>query len=415
MHGLVAVDKRQHVLHPAIIWCDSRATQTGEQALVSLGEDWCMQHLLNSPGNFTLSKLKWLADNRPDIFADIDKILLPGDYIAMRLSGETTTTASGLSEAILWDFKARQPAREVLDKLQIGSGVLPELVPNFGEGGELSRSAAEELGLTPGIKLTYRAGDQPNNAVSLNVLESGEFAATAGTSGVVYAVTDQLVADSNQRINSFLHVNPHTEQAVGLLACINGAGRLNSWLRQALSAASGELSFERLNELAGQAPVGSLGLLVHPFGNGAERILGNKLVQAQLLGIDLNRHKLPHIARAVQEGVAFAMAAGVTLINSLGVVSRVIRAGKANMFLSDIFASAFVNTAQTTVELYDTNGAEGAARAAAWAAGYYKSRDDAFRGLKKLQALEPQPELIERYQEVYGRWREQLSHIVKLQ
>ncbi|HEX7028579.1 MAG TPA: FGGY family carbohydrate kinase, partial [Gammaproteobacteria bacterium] len=234
MHGLVAVDKRQHVLHPAIIWCDSRATQTGEQALVSLGEDWCMQHLLNSPGNFTLSKLKWLADNRPDIFADIDKILLPGDYIAMRLSGETTTTASGLSEAILWDFKARQPAREVLDKLQIGSGVLPELVPNFGEGGELSRSAAEELGLTPGIKLTYRAGDQPNNAVSLNVLESGEFAATAGTSGVVYAVTDQLVADSNQRINSFLHVNPHTEQAVGLLACINGAGRLNSWLRQAL-------------------------------------------------------------------------------------------------------------------------------------------------------------------------------------
>lgn len=415
MHGLVAVDKRQNVLHPAIIWCDSRATETGEKAFTLLGEDWCMQHLLNSPGNFTLAKLKWLADNRPDVYNAIDKILLPGDYIAMRLSGETTTTPSGLSEAILWDYQNRQPAREVLDKLRIDLRLLPETVPNFGNGGVLSRSAAEELGLKPGIKLTYRAGDQPNNAFSLNVLESGEFAATAGTSGVVYAVTDQLIADRNQRINSFLHVNPGNEQAVGLLACINGAGRLNSWLRQMLSAAGGEVSYQQLNDLAGQAPVGSLGLSVHPFGNGAERILGNKLVQAQLLGIDFNRHGLPHIARAAQEGVAFAMAAGVTLINSLGAASRVIRAGKANMFLSEIFASAFVNTTRTSVELYDTNGAEGAARAAGWASGYYKSRKEAFQGLKKIQTLEPQAALADAYEEIYGRWREQLNHIGKTQ
>lgn len=414
MHGLVVIDKHQKVLHPAIIWCDSRATQTGEEAFTFLGEDWCMRHLLNSPGNFTLSKLKWLADNKPEIFAAVDKIMLPGDYIAMRLSGEVSTTPSGLSEGILWDYQNREPARDMLARLGVDSSLLPGIVPNFGEGGVLSRSAAEELGLAPGIKLTYRAGDQPNNAVSLNVLEAGELAATAGTSGVVYAVTDQLIADRNQRINSFLHVNAQTDQAVGLLACINGAGRLNSWLRQMLSAAGGEVSFEQLNNLAAQAPVGSLGLSVHPFGNGAERILGNKLVQAQLQGIDFNRHGLPHIARAVQEGVAFAMAAGVTLINSLGVASRVIRAGKANMFLSEIFASAFVNTARTTVELYDTNGAEGAARAAGWAGGYYSSREDAFRGLKKIQTLEPQPDLAHCYEDVYGRWREQLNRIVKL-
>lgn len=411
MHGLVVIDKHQKVLHPAIIWCDSRATQTGEQAFTLLGEDWCMQHLLNSPGNFTLSKLKWLADNKPEVFGAVDKILLPGDYIAMRLSGEITTTPSGLSEGILWDYQNREPARDMLARLGIDSGLLPGIVPNFGEGGVLSRSAAEELGLTPGIKLSYRAGDQPNNAVSLNVLEAGELAATAGTSGVVYAVTDQLIADRNQRINSFLHVNAQTDQAVGLLACINGAGRLNSWLRQMLSAAGGEVSFERLNDLAAQAPIGSLGLSVHPFGNGAERILGNKLVQARLQGIDFNRHGLPHIARAVQEGVAFAMAAGVTLINSLGVDSRVIRAGKANMFLSDVFASAFVNAARTTVELYDTNGAEGAARAAAWGSGYYSCREDAFRGLKKIQTLEPQPEPARRYEDVYGRWREELNRL----
>ncbi len=410
MHGLVALDRQRNVVYPAIIWCDSRATQTGERAFATLGEDWCMQHLLNSPGNFTLAKLKWLADNRPDIYAAIDKILLPGDYIAWRLSGEVTTTPSGLSEAIAWDYQNRRPAQQVLDKLRIEGRLLADLVPNFGEAGVLSRSAAAELGLTPGIKLSYRAGDQPNNAFSLNVLEAGEFAATAGTSGVVYAVTDRLIADRNQRINGFLHVGPQAKQLVGLLACINGAGRLNSWLRQLVSA-GGEVSFERLNTLASQAPAGSLGLSVHPFGNGAERILGNRLLQAQLQGIDFNRHQLPHIARAVQEGVAFAMASGVTLIDSLGVSSRVIRAGKANMFLSDIFTEAFVNTTRTAVELYNTNGAEGAARAAAWATGFYSSREDAFRQLKKIRILEPQPELTAIYGEIYNRWQEQLTRL----
>jgi xylulokinase len=411
MHGLVTLDKQRKVLHPAIIWCDSRAAQTGAKAFAALGEDWCMQHLLNSPGNFTLAKLKWLADNKPEVYRAIDKMLLPGDYIALRLSGEVTTTPSGLSEGIAWDFKNRQPAQKVLDKLRIDSDLLPSIVPNFGEAGVLSHAAAQELGLSPGIKLSYRAGDQPNNAFSLNVLEAGEFAATAGTSGVVYAVTDRPTADRNQRINSFLHVGPQAKKPLlGLLACINGAGRLNSWLRHLVSA-GGEVSFEKLNALAAQAPAGSLGLSVHPFGNGAERILGNRLMQAQLQGIDFNRHQLSHIARAAQEGVAFAMASGVTLIDSLGVTSRVIRAGNANMFLSDVFAEAFVNTTRTAVELYDTNGAEGAARAAAWGAGFYSSREDAFRGLKKLRMLEPQPALTGVYEEIYGRWQEQLTHL----
>lgn len=410
MHGLVTLDKQRNVLHPAIIWCDSRATLTGERAFAALGEDWCMRHLLNSPGNFTVAKLKWLADNRPDVYSAIDKVMLPGDYIALRLSGEPSTTACGLSEAIAWDFRERQPARQVLARLGIDSSLLPPVVSNFGEGGVLSRAAAAELGLSPGIKLSYRAGDQPNNAFSLNVLEAGEFAATAGTSGVVYAVTDQMVADRNQRINSFLHVNPQGKQTIGLLACINGAGRLNSWLRQLVSA-GGDVSFQKLNSLAAGVPAGSLGLSVHPFGNGAERILGNKLLQAQLQGIDFNRHQLPHIARAVQEGVAFAMAAGVTLIGSLGVSSRVIRAGMANMFLSDVFTEAFVNTTRTAVELYDTNGAEGAARGAAWAAGFYGSREEAFRRLKKIRTLEPQPALTGVYEEIYDRWQEQLIRL----
>jgi xylulokinase len=411
MHGLIVIDVNKKVLHPAIIWCDSRATQSGDKITAKAGKNWCMQHLLNTPGNFTLAKLKWLADNKPDVYNAIDKILLPGDYIAMCLSGEVSTTASGLSEAILWDYQTGLPAYEILDKILIERSLIPDLVPNFGEGGVLNRSAAEELGLTPGIKLCYRAGDQPNNAFSLNVLEAGEFATTAGTSGVVYAVTDKLIADQEQRINSFLHVNNSQTQTMGLLACINGAGRLNSWLRQTLSATGSEVTYQQLNLLAEQSIIGSQGLIVHPFGNGAERLLNNRLMQAEFLGIDFNRHNLSHIARATQEGVAFAMALGMTLINNLGVSSRVIRAGKANMFLSDVFSKTFVNTTQTPLEFYETNGAEGAARAAAWADGYYSNREDTFRKLKKIQTLEPQPSLAGTYEDFYNRWQQQITHL----
>ncbi|MBN1378636.1 MAG: carbohydrate kinase [Gammaproteobacteria bacterium] len=411
MHGLVAIDSNHQVLHPAIIWCDSRATQSGDKITAKVGENWCLQHLLNTPGNFTLAKLKWLADNKPEVYGAIHKILLPGDYIALRLSGEATTTSSGLSEAILWDFQTRQPAWEVLDKIGIERSLIADLVPNFGEAGVLSRSAANELGLNAGIKLTYRAGDQPNNAFSLNVLEDGEFATTAGTSGVVYAVTDKLIADTKQRINSFLHVNNHRTQTLGVMACINGAGRLNSWLRQLLSTAGKEVSYQQLNDLAEQSPPGSQGLTIHPFGNGAERILNNKLLQAHFSGIDFNRHEISHVVRAAQEGVAFAMALGMTLIKDLGVSSQVIRAGKANMFLSDVFAGTFVNTTQTPLEFYETNGAEGAARGAAWAAGFYSSREDTFKHLKKIQTLEPQTSLASTYTDVYCQWQQQLTHL----
>lgn len=412
MHGLVTIDTKQNVLHPAIIWCDSRAAQTGDHITAVAGKEWCLQHLLNTPGNFTLSKLKWLADNKPEVYKTIDKIMLPGDYIAMRLTGEVNTTPSGLSEGILWDYLKREPAHELLDKINVKKNLIPALVPNFGDAGELSRSAAKELGLKPGIKLSYRAGDQPNNAFSLNVLESGEFATTAGTSGVIYAVTDQAAADPQQRINSFLHVSHQPQQLVGLLACINGAGRLNSWFRQLLSSIGHEVSYEQLNQLAAQSDIGSLDLVVHPFGNGAERLLNNNLLQAQFLGIDFNRHQLSHIARATQEGVAFAMALGMSLINDLGVSSNIVRVCKANMFLSDVFSSTFVNTTQTPLEFYDTNGAEGAARGAAWAGNYYSNRKDTFSALKKIHTLEPDASLTVQYQELFGRWREKIGRLL---
>lgn len=405
MHGLVVVDKEQNVLRPAIIWCDSRAVPLGNAALAELGTDYCFGHLLNSPGNFTAAKLRWVQQYQPEIFSRIDKIMLPGDFIAMKLSGVINTTASGLSEATLWDFKENRVATELLAHWGIDSSLIPDVVPSFGVQSHVSAGVAAELGLRDGVKICYRAGDQPNNAFSLNVLEPGEVAATAGTSGVIYGVTDQPAADVESRVNTFLHVTSTEEKnRNGVLVCVNGCGRLYSWLRQTLGEAGGAPSYPQLNALAQAVPIGSDGLLFHPFGNGAERIFQNKNLGAQLRNLDFNRHGLGHMVRAAQEGIVFSLNQGFDVLKSLGGSCDVVRAGKGNLFLSDVFAHTFANTTQAAVEMFATDGAEGAARAAALGVGYYASATEAFTGLTRLSVVEPQAALFAQYQDAYQTW-----------
>jgi xylulokinase len=411
MHGLVLVDKGQRVLRPSIIWCDSRAVGIGQGALEELGGDYCYGHLLNSPGNFTAAKLRWVQVNEPELFARIHKAMLPGDFIVMKLSGEINTTAAGLSEGTLWDFRDRTIAGMLLDHWQISPSVVPPLVPNLGLQCEVSDQAAMELGLSPGTKITYRAGDQPNNAFSLNVLHPGDVAATAGTSGVIYGVTDQPVADRESRVNTFLHVTDSAETPRnGVLVCVNGTGRSYSWLRRLLAAGSGgqEVTYQYLNSLAASIEVGSEGLVFHPFGNGSERIFQNRTLGARMTGLDLNRHGLGHVVRAVQEGIVFALAKGFEVLESLGGSCNVVRAAKGNMFLSDIFTSSFANTLDASVELFDTDGAEGAARAAAVGIGFYGSADEAFERLERVEVVEPQAGLRDRYQQACQCWAEKL-------
>ncbi len=405
MHGLVLVDEQQQVLRPAIIWCDSRAVPYGDSALAALGADYCFSHLLNSPGNFTAAKLRWVQENQPEIFARIHKIMLPGDYIAMKLTGDITTTASGLSEGTLWDFAERRVASRLLDHWGIDADLVPRLVPSFGEQGRVSAAAAAELGLRAGIQVSYRAGDQPNNAFSLNITEPGEVAATAGTSGVIYGVTDQMAADTQSRVNTFLHVSdtPGSPRN-GVLVCVNGTGRLYSWLRQTLAAAGEAPAYDLLNHLAEAVPVGSEGLVFHPFGNGAERIFQNRNLGAHLRHLDFNRHGLGHLVRAAQEGIVFSLNQGFDVLKSLGGSCTLVRAGRGNMFLSDVFTRAFANTTGAVVELVDTDGAQGAARGAALGVGYYASTREAFAGLTRLGTLEPEPGLMAQYQEAYQQW-----------
>ncbi len=405
MHGLVLVDKDHKVLRPSIIWCDSRAVAIGEKASLELGE-YSSKNLLNSPGNFTASKLKWVKENEPQIFERIHKFMLPGDFLAMKLTGEICTTASGLSEGIFWDFLSNSVSEKLLHLYGFKKEMIPTIVPTFGLQGKVSKATADELGIAEGTPVTYRAGDQPNNAFSLKALHPGEVAATAGTSGVVYGVSDQPLADPYSRVNTFLHVsNTATQPRYGVLLCVNGTGIMNSWLRKLL----GTISYPQMNELAAQAKVGSDGLAVLPFGNGAERIFQNKNLGASFSGLDLNRHTQSHISRAVQEGIVFALAYGFKIFQPLGINAKVIRAGNANMFLSPVFREAFVNTIGARLELFDTDGAQGAAIGGGLGAGYYRSEAEAFRGLTVIQSQEPEKSLQEKYSSAYKIWSDYLS------
>jgi xylulokinase len=410
MHGLVLVDQRQQVLRPAIIWCDSRAVEIGQHAFDALGHERCLQHLLNSPGNFTASKLKWVQLNEPELYRQIAKAMLPGEYIAMRLTGEIKTTPSGLSEGIYWDYQTQSPARLLLDHYQIAPELLPEIAPVFSNQGALKPQIAAELGLKPGTVVSYRSGDQPNNAFSLNVLNPGEIAATAGTSAVVYGIGDQPAYDPQSRVNSFIHVNhTATNPRYGVLLCINGSAILNRWLKTNLVAP--DTTYRQMDELTAQAPIGSAGLIFLPYGNGAERTLANQNIAASLHGLEFNLHTQAHLLRAAQEGIVFAMNYGIEIMRQMGLRLTTVKAGHANMFLSPVFAEAFANTAGTRLELYKTDGAQGAARGAGIGAGIYRNFAEAFIGLEAIKTVEPNPKIFGLYQETYQKWLRVLERV----
>lgn len=406
MHGLVCVDRSLKPLRSSIIWCDSRAVDIGNKALEHLGEKFCLQHFLNSPGNFTASKLKWVRENEPGIYRKIYKVLLPGDYIALKLSGEVSTTISGLSEGIFWDFSTDSIATSLLKEYGIDQGLLSPLVDTFSIQATLNQEAASQLGLKAGIPIGYRAGDQPNNAYSLNVLDPGEIAATAGTSGVVYAVTDAKPFDEKSRVNTFVHVN-HTKEKprYGVLLCINGTGILNSWLRKNFFNG---MSYNVMNEEARNISIGAEGVKFYPFGNGSERILENADGGARLKDLHFNRHHRGHIARAAQEGIVFAMNYGMEIMKDMNIAMQTVRAGYANMFLSDVFASTFSNSTGCVLELFNTDGAIGAARGAGVGAGIYSDFAESFRGMEIIKRVEPDTKLRDQTLEVYEQWRSNL-------
>lgn len=407
MHGLVLVDKDKQPLRPAIIWCDSRGVPYGEKAFGELGEEKCLSHILNSPGNFTATKLAWVKENEPELFEKIYKIMLPGDYIAMRLTDRICTTVSGLSEMMLWDFKEGKVADFLLKYFGYDADIIPEIVPTFSVQGLVSAEAAAELGLAEGTPVSYRAGDQPNNALSLNVFNPGEIASTAGTSGVVYGVLGEVNYDLKSRVNTFAHVNHSNDQTrLGVLLCINGTGILNSWSKRTVAPEG--IGYAEMNDVAAQAPIGAAGVSVIPFGNGAERVLQNKEVNCSIHGVNFLTHNKSHLLRAAQEGIVFSFMYGMEIMEEMGMPIRKIHAGHANMFLSPLFRNTLAGVSGATIELYDTDGSVGAAKGAGMGAGIYKDNNEAFASLEKIKVIEPVAADRAAYQEAYALWKERL-------
>lgn len=404
MHGLVCVGKDMKPLRPSIIWCDSRAVPYGEKAFDHIGHETCLSHLLNSPGNFTAAKLAWVKENEPHIYNNVYKVMLPGDYIALCLTGEAQTTVSGLSEGMMWDFKERGVAQFLLDEYGFDRSLLSDIVPTFDVQGRVTKAAAEETGLAEGTPISYRAGDQPNNALSLNVFNPGEIASTAGTSGVVYGVLGEVNYDPKSRVNTFAHVN-HTdkETRLGVLLCINGTGILNAWARRTVAPEG--IGYAEMNDLAATAPIGSDGVTVIPFGNGAERVLENREVGCSISGINFNKHTKAHLLRAAQEGIVFSFCYGMEVMKGMGMDIRKVHAGRANMFLSPIFRDTLASVSGATIELYDTDGSVGAAKGAGIGAGIYKDHDEAFATLERLDTIQPDKSHKAEYVEAYQRWK----------
>lgn len=406
MHGLVCVDKNHNTLRDSIIWCDSRAVPYGERAFNDLGSEKCLGHLLNSPGNFTAAKLAWVKENEPEVFDKIYKVMLPGDYIAMKLSGEINTTISGLSEGMMWDFKEKRPAKFLFDYFGFSEDVIAPIVPTFAVQSEVSAAAAAETGLKEGTPISYRAGDQPNNALSLNVFNPGEIASTAGTSGVVYGVLGEVNYDPKSRVNTFAHVNYTTElDRLGVLLCINGTGILNAWVHRNITP---DLSYAEMNDLAAQAPIGADGVTISPFGNGAERVLENREVGCQIKGVNFNKHNRAHIVRAAQEGIVFSFCYGMEIMRQMGMDIKKIHAGKANMFLSPLFRDTLASTSGATIELLETDGSVGAAKGAGIGCGMYKDNVEAFSTLKKIAVIEPDNTKAQQYKDAYEKWKAEL-------
>jgi len=408
MHGLVIVDKDKNVLRNSIIWCDSRAVEIGNKAFEAIGEKKCLSHLLNSPGNFTASKLAWVKQNEPEIYNQVDKVMLPGDFIAMRLTGEITTSVSALSEGIFFDFKDNRLSDDIIKYFGFSKNLFPDIKPVFSSHGGLLKSVAEKLKLKAGIPVSYKAGDQPNNALSLNVLNPGEVAATAGTSGVIYGVSDKLAYDPQSRVNTFAHVN-YTEKKkrLGVLLCINGTGRLYSWMKMMFAP---DVSYNQMNEKAALSPPGSYGVRILPFGNGVERMLNNKPVGAHFQNIDLNIHGKEHLLRATLEGIACSFRYGLDIMRENGMSPSVIRAGKANLFMSDLFTEIFVNATGVPVELYKNDGSAGAALGAGIGAGIFKSPAEAFSNMEKIKVVEPKRN---NFEDIYQDWKVLLEEHLK--
>lgn len=406
MHGSVFLDAENSVLRPALLWCDQRTAAQCDAITKKVGAARLIE-MVSNPAltGFTAPKILWLRDNEPQLFEKVRRVLLPKDYIRWVLTGEYATDVADASGTLLFDVKNRCWHRELLSLLDIDPALLPASFEGPEVTGTLTAEAAAQTGLPAGIPVVAGGGDQAANGVGCGIVRRGVVSASLGTSGVLFAFADTVSTDPEGRVHTFCHSVPGCWHTMGVV--LSAAGSLqwfrnqlwtNEWVR---AKAEGREVYEEITTAAGTAPAGSEGLLFLPYLTGERTPHKDPFARAAFIGLSL-RHTRAHMARAVLEGVAYAMNDSTEIMRGMGVAVDEVRCsggGARSALWRQIMAD--VNAAPMVTINVDEGPAYGAAILASVAAGMHARVDAACDAvIREVDRVSPDPAASAGY----GRW-----------
>ena len=420
MHGLVALDKNDDVLIPAILWSDQRTGEECEDITKAIGQENLTKYTSNKAlTGFTAPKILWVKKNQPEIFKKIEHIMLPKDYIQFKLTGEYATDMSDASGMLLLDVKNRKWSKEMIDFLGITEEMLPKLFESYEVTGRVKKEIKKEIGLENcgNILVAAGAGDQAAGAIGAGVVEDGILSVALGTSGVVFVSEEEYSVDTENRLHSFCHANGKYHQ-MGVV--LSAAASLKWWIDQVQKDTSNP--YNVLQAEAEKIKPGSEGLYFLPYLLGERTPYSDPDAKGCFVGLSIS-HRRDHMTRAVLEGVIYALRDSLEIIKDIGGNTneiRLIGGGAKSPLWQQIVADIF------GIPVYITNSSEGpafgAAILASVAAGNYGSVDEACRKListsKEIQPIKENVEIYNKhykiYNKLYGTLEQTFKDIAKL-
>jgi xylulokinase len=413
MHGAVLLDSEGDVLRPSMIWCDTRSAPQCDWLHATIGRERVIE-LTSNPAlpNFTLTKVLWVKQHEPEIFSRIAHILCPKDYVRFRLSGIFAMDVQEASGTLLLDVAHRRWSREMIEASGVRSEWLPPLFESSQVCATLSESAASATGLLAGTPIVAGAGDQGAGAVGMGILKPGSVSATIGTSGVVFAATDNPVRDPLGRLHTFCHAVAGRWHVMGVT---QAAGLSLRWLRDLLRGSTGHASYEELLTLAAQVPPASDGVFWAPYLFGERTPHLDPEVRAAFVGLTA-AHGQAHLTRAVLEGVAYSLRDTFALFDELGIPVHSVRlggGGARSPLWRQIQADVYGHTVQVLAA--EEGAAFGAALLAGVGAGAWPDVDTACEAtLKVAEQIKPDPSARSKYEQGYQTYRKIYPALARL-
>ena len=406
MHGAVLLDENDEVLRHALIWCDQRTQEECDELDKTVGTKRLVE-LTSNPAltNFTLTKLMWVRTHEPEIWKRFRSFLLPKDYIRLQLTGVRATDVSDASGTLLLDVANRRWSQEMLKATRLDARCLPQLFESQQVVGTITAHAALETGLAEGTPVVAGAGDQAAGAIGMGIVKAGDVSATIGTSGVVFAATDQPFLDPQGRLHTFCHAIPNRWHVMGVT---QAAGLSLRWFRDTFGIVNGvtESPYESLSREASAIPAGADGVLWAPYLMGERTPHLDSEVRGALIGLAAS-HGRGHIIRAILEGVAFSLKDTLTIFAEIGVPVNDIRLGGGGA-LSPLWRQIQADVyAKPVSQLKAEQGAaHGAAVLAGVGAGLWTSVDDACSRFVRIASIvEPMKQSSEKLQSQYRLYR----------